>query len=124
VARRDYNPTMASSPSGLHALTGSTPYNMYVRSADSNVPSYVYGTPGMTIVADSSGNKMQDSAGGWWYMVTTTPNQDGTVDVKVHGVGGPSVPHGDITSVTATRGFNNAGQSGVWWTFHRKQVCR
>lgn len=124
VARRDYNPTMASSPSGLHALTGDTPYNMEVRRADSNAPNTVYGTSGMTIVADSSGNKMQDSAGGGWYMVTTTPNSDGTVDVAVHGRDGPSVPHGDITAVTATRGFNAAGQSGVWWTFHRKQVCR
>jgi hypothetical protein len=124
VGRRSYNPTMASSPSGLHALTGDTPYNMKVRSADSSDPRSVYGTPRTTIVADSSGNKMQDSAGVGWYMVTTTPNQDGTVDVTVHGVGGPRVPHGDITAVTATRGFNDAGQPGVWWTFYRKRVCR
>lgn len=124
VARRDYNPTMASSPSGLHALTGDTPYNMEVRRADSSDPSSVYGTSDMTIVADSSGNTMQDSAGGGWYMVTKTPNQDGTVDVTTRGSDGPRVPHGDITAVTATRGFNKAGQSGVWWTFYRKRVCR
>ena len=124
VDRRNYNPTMASSPSGLHALTGDSPYNMAVRSADEAETDSVYGTSDTTIVADSSGNKMQDSAGGGWYMVTTTSNQDGTKDVTVHGSGGPSVPPGSITSVTATRGFNEAGQSGVWWTFHRKQVCR
>jgi hypothetical protein len=124
VGRRSYNPAMASSPSGQHALVGSNPYDMRVRSVDSSDPRSVYGTSDTTIVADSSGNTMQDSAGGGWYMVTTTPNQDGTVDITTHGSGGPSVPSRNIIDVTATRGFNAAGKPGVWWTFHRKQVCR
>ena len=57
-------------------------------------------------------------------MVTTSPRRlSGTLDVRVHGSGGPSVPPGSITAVTATRGFKD-GKPGVWWTFYRKRVCR